>query len=125
MVKASGGTTAYSDKHTGAYTMLQGASGNALDEIYDPEQAANGDENITDSAYDMLHVRRMHAALAGRWYAQSSAWRLSIHTVRVIVEHELQPVHPRREVRCGKERRCSVVAPPRVSLLRSRARRCG
>jgi len=58
VVKASGGTTAYSDKHTGAYTILQGASGNALDEVYSPEQAANGEgNNLTDSTYDMLHVR--------------------------------------------------------------------
>ena len=57
VVKASGGTTAYSDKHTGAYTILQGASGNALDEVYSPEQAANGEgNNLTDSTYDMLHV---------------------------------------------------------------------
>ena len=58
MVKASGGTTAYSDKHTGAYTILQGSNGDALDEIYSPEQAANGvGNNYTDSEYDMLHVR--------------------------------------------------------------------
>ena len=37
--------------------MLQGPSGDGLDEIYDPEQAANGAVNITDSQYDMLHVR--------------------------------------------------------------------
>ena len=56
-MKSAGGTTAYSDKHTGAYTMLQGANGTGLDQVYNPEQNANGAENITDSQYDMLHVR--------------------------------------------------------------------
>ena len=37
--------------------MLQGPAGNGLDQIYSPEQAANGAVNITDAQYDMLHVR--------------------------------------------------------------------
>ena len=57
MVKAAGGTTAYSDRHTGAYTMLQGPSGDALDEIYNPEQSANSAASLTDYQYDQLHVR--------------------------------------------------------------------
>ena len=57
IVRQAGGTTAYSDKHTAAYTMLQGPFGDALDEIYNPEQSANGAANLTDAQYDMLHVR--------------------------------------------------------------------
>ena len=57
VVKAAGGTTAWSDKHTGAYTMLQGPSGTGLDDVYNPEQEANDSANITTAEYDMLHVR--------------------------------------------------------------------
>jgi hypothetical protein len=64
VVKAAGGTTAYSDKHTGAYTMLQGANGTGLDQVYNPEQSANGAQNITDSQYDMLHVRLYDLSLS-------------------------------------------------------------
>ena len=39
--------------------MLQGPAGNGLDQIYSPEQAANGAANITDAQYDMLHVRSL------------------------------------------------------------------
>ncbi len=82
VVKASGGTTAYSDKHTGAYTILQGANGNALDEIYDPEQSANKANNITDSAYDMLHVRRS-AQHCGLVHGHSKLLGLSMYCARV------------------------------------------
>ena len=37
--------------------MLQGPSGDALDEIYNPEQSANGAASLTDYQYDQLHVR--------------------------------------------------------------------
>ncbi len=67
--------------------MLQGPAGDGLDEIYDPEQSANGSLNITDAQYDMLHVRTLtqtlksHCGMHGsdlgpKWFAPATCFIL-------------------------------------------------
>lgn len=64
LVKAHGFSTAWADKHSGAYTMLYGPSGLGLDQYYSPEINSNF-PNTTDSyttnpnytmIYDDLHT---------------------------------------------------------------------
>ena len=81
--------------------MLQGPNGTGLDQVYNPEQNANGAENLTDSQYDMLHVRlselviahgtrhltptavtvRWQCALPEHWYRRNSTHNQPNHDV--------------------------------------------
>jgi len=67
VIKASGGRTAWSDKHPG-YEMLNGPSGTGVDDLYTPEINAGGTTNslALTEAYDDLKVRAILNEAAGR-----------------------------------------------------------
>jgi predicted AlkP superfamily pyrophosphatase or phosphodiesterase len=60
VIKAAGHRTAWSDKHP-AYDIVNGPSGNGVDDLYSPEVAANGDVTTigvaATEAYDDLKVQ--------------------------------------------------------------------
>ncbi|MGE5444854.1 MAG: alkaline phosphatase family protein [Ignavibacteriales bacterium] len=60
VIKAAGGRTAWSDKHP-AYDIVNGPSGKGVDDLYNPEIAANGDVTTigvaATEAYDDLKVQ--------------------------------------------------------------------
>ena len=69
-MKANGGSTAWSDKHTAAYRWLQGAANTSVDTYYSPEVASLATTNMSYAAYDKVKVRggrRTNRALLCLW----------------------------------------------------------
>src|SRR5581483_8131971 len=86
VVKAAGGTTAWSDKHP-AYDLVQGPSGNGVDDLYTPEIEANMEDqadSITSSIdatekYDDGKVQAILNQIAGKDH--SGAKTMSVPTL--------------------------------------------
>jgi hypothetical protein len=73
VVKSAGLRTAWSDKHL-AYEVLNGPSGNGVDDLYDPEIASINEKDLTSvAAYDQAKVDVIIAQIHGKDHRGNAA----------------------------------------------------